>query len=323
MTASNFDDLKKKYWRIPLFFRFLQISPMYRKAFEHIHLGGDLPDAYNFAPMIKTAERFGDVWGLSFDDWWTQHGEHHLGVIEHIQPKIAARYYGISLASPDEVDDRHLRSVWKFDEDLQEYLNDEIIGNGNPDTMMLAIPVNGDPKLIEQQVLNLLRGELKKLPSGIRRRPRVKFLKNKVRQRTMEKCLFAVYRRAQFYDDVKLHQLGEAIDREYPPSDNKIGDTETLRIQTSDLLRKALFIAEWAAVGEFPNSSPHQRKPYKKYIQSTETFFDNTPIAGGKQVFREAKTRVKWSEVEKYDLKFDWAFIKQQIELGNIDPEFD
>ena len=51
--------------------------------------------------------------------------------------------------------------------------------------------------------------------------------------------------------------------------------------------------------------------------------FENTPIGDGKQVFREAKTRIKWSEVEKYDLKFDWAFIKQQLEMGNIDTELD
>lgn len=102
----------------------------------------------------------------------------------------------------------------------------------------------------------------------------------------MEQCLFSVYRRAQFYDGIKLHRLGKAIDREFQLSGNKLGDTEALRIQTSDLLRKALFIAKWAAVREFPNSIARDRKSHNKSVQTTESYFEDTTKGRGKQVVR-------------------------------------
>lgn len=311
MKRDDFYKFEAKNPKTTLFYRFLQVSPTYRMAYEHVYQQADLPDCHDYVRLLKSAERFGDVWGLSFKKWWFQHGQYWLDFINHIQPKVAARYYGLSLPSAQEMDEHHFRILGSFDEQLQSYKEDEFMPNGSPDTVMLAIPVNGDADMIEKHTIELLRGELRKLPEDIRRRSRIKFQKNKVRNLTLERFLFAVYTRALYFDDLKLHQLGARIDKEYPQTKRKVqSDSEEpperiIGIKTSELLRKALFVSEWAALSEFPVATKHDRVRNEK----------------AKMVGDEATGNRRLQLIEgPYNLSFDWRFIKDQIRAGNIDP---
>lgn len=305
----KFEGLNKK---ILLFYRFLQVSPTYRMAYEHVYQDAALPDCHDYVRLLKSAERFGDVWGLSFERWWFQHGQYWLDFINHIQPKVAARYYGLSLPSAEEMDEHHWRTLGSFNEQLQSYQHDEFLPNGSPDTVIMAIPVNGDAEVIEEHMIELLRNELQKLPETIRRRSRIKFQKNKVRRLSLEKFLYAVYTRALYFDDLKLHQLGSKIDKEYPQTkrkDESDSDEPPERIngiKASETLRKALFVSEWAALSEFPVTTRHDRVRDEKAKMVTDD-------ATGKQ-------RLQLIE-GSYNLSFDWRFIKDQIRAGNIDPQ--
>jgi hypothetical protein len=312
MKSDDFYRFEAINWKIPLFFRFLQVSPTYRMAYEHVYQQAALPDCHDYVRLLKSAERFGDVWGLSFKEWWFQHGQYWLDFINHIQPKVAARYYGLSLPSAQEMDEHHFRTLGSFDEQLQCYKEDEFMPNGSPDTVMLAIPVNGDADMIEKHTIELLQAELNKLPESIRRRSRIKFQKNKIRNLTLEKYLYAIYTRALYFDDLKLHQLGAKIDKEYPQtirkdeSDSDEPPERIIGIKTSELLRKALFVSEWAALSEFPVILKHDRIKNEK----------------AKMVLDEVtgKRRLQLID-EQYNLSFNWRFIKEQISAGKIDPE--
>ncbi|MEP1964253.1 hypothetical protein [Tateyamaria sp.] len=329
---SGFTAFMQKNWKIPLFYRFLQISPTYRMSYLSVFEQGPDPDCYDVVRMLNTAERFGNVWDLSFQDWWFKNGQHWLDAFPLNNPKVAAEIYGLSVASIDEWDLHHQKQLRQFYQQLDVHIAEEYMSKGAPDTLMLAVPMNGDHAEIERRLVALLRKQLKKIPETVRRKQRLQFLTNKIRQQTLKIYLYAVYCRAQGFPEKKLGRLAKRLEGKYPtdlfpnialgPDDQREKDRR-LEIQTSERLRKALYVSEWAAVGEFPRNKKHDRIRNNKYDLVLDDRLDEAVKENSDDNKELTKGQRKLKILGDYGLEFDWSFIQKQISAGKIDPDPD
>ena len=300
--TGYFQAISKQKWKVPLFYKFLQISPTYRMAHLYINGLGENPVQYDRDRLISTYKRFGDVWKLSLEEWWFKHGIHHLGTTTQPKSYIAAKITNLSLPSADEADLHHSRSISAVYDQLSNQFFYQHAMDGYPDIALIAVPLNGRQRDIQKDVQSLVGDTLRAVPQSVRRKKKVMFQVNKIRRASLEKYILAVHARAKY--GYKLKMLGDFLAKHYPQLGISLEgqDQRNLESQTSELLKKALYAAEWAGVGEFPKNTKHDRLR----VQSARW-----PEQGGKLEI----------DPPNYDLSFDWPFLKTAIANGLIVSE--
>ncbi len=263
-TEKYFANLNRNQGKIPLFYQFLQISPSYRAAHMHVEHGESEPNQYDFNRVLITYRDFGDVWANDYQTWWANSAHKKFDLTKKPEPETIFKLNTITAREFNDIDTPYLNLITRNDDSMYEYLTEKHLENGFPNLAVIAVPLDGEQAEIEANVIKLLRAEwaktnVKKATSKYR------FIKNKIRSLTLEKCIYSVHQRALNLDDGdrSLLTLGDQITEKFEHSEHRGSLVTTsgasLRSQTSNMLAKTLNIAENAARGEFPKSAKNRR----------------------------------------------------------------
>lgn len=255
LRASDFSMPKiyaEQDWRFQMFFEYLRISPSYNLASEcknEKELANRLGDSEWAARVWKTHSDIGNVYGVMYRDWWLSNGLRLFG-IHTAKPKTKL----IDKLNHSENGD-HRTSV----NNLDAYLAGEYQQQGQPDCVLVSIPLGQKRMTIMRQLRKLL-DEANQEPIY---QPKALYPLeiNKMRYRRLLAGLRLVYMQAARPDEELWRVATRArisinhgkLD---PNSDKKNAkDAESRRMLTimaSRLMRDTLIIAENAAQGRFP-----------------------------------------------------------------------
>jgi len=249
-------------WRYRQFFNYLQISPSYDLARRYVSkiardakkrdMGIEPEPMFalpaDFSKVLKTYEAFGDVTKTDFWDWWLERAQHELGI--SAEPELhelayVPRRIGIS--------DRDLREASKA---LRKYFRMLRPQEGEPASLVVAIPIHGDRKKILRSITPLI---VKALANSAERSEVARFqmIRDKSHEETIKQALRVVRARAS-RPDASLFEVGKrSISSVHAAA--KPGDYDKRRAleqQTSKYLQRALALAENAARGRFPSLAP-------------------------------------------------------------------
>lgn len=237
-------------WRHRSFFDFLQISPSYHLAHMLATSMVDNPVLpADFHEVVKTYDAFGDVWQTDFWHWWIRRAQHQFGL------KFPPRTHMLASMKPGEDCDQATLEIAR--QDLEQYLCADRLAEGKPGSVVLAIPLHLNRASILKEVSKLLdladRDSNANEASG-----QFKFIKNKVRQKTLDDARRVTWARAAL-PRKPLYVIGNrvGISRAYITDEGRKAAKDNRRdlmvIVTSRHLQRALFFSENAARGKFPN----------------------------------------------------------------------
>lgn len=338
-----FGNLFENEWRLQYFFHFLQISPSYRAA--HLHKTQKLaaPNQSDFSRVLRTYRDFGDVWSVDFKHWWLSNAKAHFESDMQPKPETLFNVNTITARGPDDIDRGANNMLRELDSKIHEYIANAHVKNGFPNLAVIAVPLDGSKREIKRYVRELLEAEWKKIKPA-KATSKFAFVQNKTRRLTLEKCLYAVHQHAinRANGDHSLLTLGIQISTKFKSStrhDSKEPPSnESIRSQTSNLLAKALNIAEWASVGEFPKTGAHDRTRTvrtdnlesflkdKKELREKERLriLENKDL-NIQQFYEQLRAQENTptdlhleDEPKTYDISFDYSFIAEQISEGRI-----
>jgi len=240
-------------WRHRIFFDFLQISPSYRLAHQvatggvvGLTTGRAIPR--DFLEVVKTYEAFGDVWQTDYWTWWVRRAQYQFGT--RFVPKV----HRLAVLQPgSEADQQTLGDAYEC---LDQYLSADRVVEGNPGSLVLAIPLHLDRKAILKEVLKQLDDALRAAAPD-HTGGQFEFLRNKIRSKTLDDARKVAWARAAS-PNKPLYVIGNRV--RIAPSyvteeglklrgDNR---RELMVIVVSRHLRRALVYSENAARGLFP-----------------------------------------------------------------------
>ncbi len=138
-------------WRFQMLFEYLRISPSYALANEcknENELAEKLGDRDWAARVWKTYTDIGNVDEVLYRDWWLRNGLKLFG-IETAKPKSekASR-----LDHDNSTSDVSLASA----KDLENYINGNYSQQGQPDSLLVSIPLGQKRTVIMRQLKRLL-----------------------------------------------------------------------------------------------------------------------------------------------------------------------
>ncbi len=338
-----FRNLFKSDWRIQYFFHFLQVSPSYQAAHLYKTKKAAAPNQADFPRVLDTYKNFGDVWSVDFKHWWLNGAKEHF--IQDMQPKPETLFTvkTFTTRGPDSFDIGAINMLRKLDCKIQGYVAGTHVENGCPNLAVIAVPLDGSKREIKRYVRELLEKEWAEI-KPVKPTTKYAFVQNKTRRLTMERCLYAVHQHAinRAEGNHSLLTVGTDISdkfksrRRHDP-DNLPSD-ESIRSQTSNLLSKALNIAEWASVGEFPKIeamertctvSPDNLESHlkdKKELREEERLriLENKGL-NIPQYYEQLRAQENTptdlqldDKPEIFETAFDYAFIAEQISKGRI-----
>lgn len=295
-------------------------------AHNHIVRNAEIPDQYDYTPLLNNYEKFGDVWSLNFQNWWYQKASQWMASTQNSAVGQVMAIGNIPLTSVTEFDLRHSKEIRAYGLQLEKYLVKEIIRNGFPDIALITMPLNGDRKHIQNVVRNLVDKQLNATPNSIRTKKRVMFLSNKIRQRTLEKYLYTVHEKAR--GNLRHWEVYKAVKDEFGPPDKESDQDNSSRMnsdmtsETSTRLKKALIIAEQAAVGVFPTEEKRERLKVASSRRTLAKIAEFNKIHASTEFKSESDHRAKLKQyvddADKYDISFDLKFIRAHIHWGKI-----
>lgn len=230
-------------WRYFAFFRLLQISPSYWLA--HQLTQGITPARLpaDFELVFNTYRMFEEVWSRPYWDWWFDIGQYRFGSDRPTTVRqLAATDRDVMLAGEplrelaDNVTDHYGRVLRRL---------------GLPATVLLSIPVDQKKDVILRQVGYLI--DVARAKQGASQsNASFPMLRNKVRDKTVDKAIRAVQARAEYPTrDTTLFALG--VRAKLSSAYVKRGKKEAMSQLVSRQLLYAYRLAENAARGRFPS----------------------------------------------------------------------
>ena len=342
-TNKYFSKLDLKHEKIHLFYQFLQISPSYRAAHMYVEHDADEPSQSDFDRVLITYRDFGDVWANDFQTWWSKYARNYFPSKPQYKPATIATLKTVLVREDNDQDVPYLRLVKESTRKVGAYIASTHVENGYPNLALIAVPLDGDKEKTESEVKKLLQAEWPKTKSN-ETAAKYSLQRNKIRALTLEKCLYAVHQYALNLDanDKSLVELGLKITKKYKHNKEKgVGGengNRILRSQTSNMLTKALNIAENAARGEFPKTEANERTcavktdnlashlKDKQELREEERlqFLENKNL-NIQQYFEQKNAQENTptdlpleDEPKTYEIKFDYDFIAGEIKNERI-----
>jgi len=251
-------------WRFQMFFEYLRISPSYNLASdckneaEFIKALGDKEKARK---VWKTYQDIGNVYGIFYRDWWLKNG---------------LRLFGTQTAKP--ITKTVLRLSHAKDnksniQNLIQYLETDYAKQGEPDSLLVSIPL-GQKRVKIMKQLKLLLDEAYKEPIY---EPKTiyQLTKNKVQYRRLLGGLRLTYFQCYKPKDAlwrvalraKISHSHGKLDPDSQTKDRTLNSSKkVLTFMASRLMTNTLLIAENAAQGNFPSVD-------ETSVKSFDTFY--------------------------------------------------
>ena len=228
------------------------ILKLYRDAEKPLTKQAERDVIKDFDRVLSTYDEYGDIFQCSFEEWWANRGLAIYGspYNKPIVKKIAGMSKG-ELYEP------------LFGRALEHYFHKQRVGEGNPPTLLLAVPLGQPKRQLLARISKLIDDEAVLLPSKSQRT-----IKPLAAKRLRSAPLFIMLRilmaRAQ-YPEIPLWRIGKhvGVSQKYAQIEitlnkKRLQDADAkihLSILTSRYLLKAKCVAEQAARGQFPSSS--------------------------------------------------------------------
>ena len=240
-----------QYW-----FEYLKLSPSYALAKKH-RLGTltakekkQLPK--DFADVLKTYDDFGDVHQQLFKLWWIERGLNLMGTPTK-QP------------SPQIIKTLSANSKKNDMDELNQYIHNEWKEIGQPNTLVLAIPLHIKRSRLMKEITQILSDSISNKPTQTK--AKYQLLQKKTHLNSLKVGIKVLWLRA-LRPEADLWRIGTEADvsktysREVDPTSTKKTTLtsqarQTLTIVTSRALLNATMVAENAARGIFPSNSKH------------------------------------------------------------------
>ena len=238
-------------WRFQMFFEYLRISPSYNLASEcknEAEFIKALGDKEKARKVWKTYQDIGNVYGIFYRDWWLKNG---------------LRLFGTQTAKP--ITKTVLRLSHAKDnksniQNLIQYLETDYAKQGEPDSLLVSIPLSQKRVKIMKQ-LKLLLDEAYKEPIY---EPKTiyQLTKNKMQYRRLLGGLRLAYFQCYKPKDAlwrvalraKISHSHGKLDPDSKTKDRTLNSSKkVLTFMASRLMTDTLLIAENAAQGNFPS----------------------------------------------------------------------
>ncbi len=240
-----------QYW-----FEYLKLSPSYMLAKKH-RLGTltanekkRLPK--DFADVLKTYDDFGDVHQQIFKLWWIKQGLSLMGTpTKQPTPEIITTLSANSNKNDVNELDKYIQTEWR-----------EI---GQPNALVLAIPLNIKRSRLIKEITQILSDSISNKP--VQPQAKYQLLQKKTHLNSLKVGIKVLWLRA-LQPDADLWRIGAEADisktysKEVDPKSTKKTTLtsqarQMLTIVTSRALLNATMVAENAARGIFPSNTKH------------------------------------------------------------------
>jgi len=198
LSSTDFTKPKlyaRQDWRFLVFFQYLRISPSYALALEcgsEQELAERLGSAERARKVWRTRCDMGDVFTILFRDWWQARGLALFG-IHTAKPRVV----GIRRLRPNEDPDERRKRVGAA---YRRFIEGRYKEQGNPDSVLISVPLGMKPALIVRQLKQLLATVQDEQPPEL---PIAAYAleENKLREARLLACLRLVYKRSARPDE--------------------------------------------------------------------------------------------------------------------------
>jgi len=241
-------------WRFQMFFEYLRISPSYNLASEcknEAEFIKALGNREKAKKVWRTYQDIGNVYGIFYRDWWLKNG---------------LKLFGTQTAKP--ITKTVLRLSHGKDnksniQNLIQYLETDYSKQGEPDSLLVSIPL-GQKRVKIMKQLKLLLDEAYKEPI-YEHQTIYKLTKNKMQYRRLLGGLRLVYFQCYKPKDAlwrvalraKISHSHGMLDPNSKDKDRSLNEHKrVLTFMASRLTRDTLIISENAAQGLFPSLQP-------------------------------------------------------------------
>ena len=254
----------KKTRRYEIFFEYLRVSPSYAmamKASNQSELAKRIGDDDRAARLWRTREDVGDVFSVMFKTWWKTRGLDLFGVhSKKPEPEAVAVLDAIETA-------RTSRGAM---EALYGFIKGSYREQGHPDSVLISIPLGQTRLQTNRQIGKILADIEAEHPPHLPA-PKYELVQNKIQDDRMMLGLELLFIRAAFPSveiwraaaKAKISATYAHIDPAAQKKDAKSGEARrNLTIMALRLQKETLTIAENAALGIFPSTSPIEILPF-------------------------------------------------------------
>jgi hypothetical protein len=241
-----------------LMIEFLRISPSYELARKARLEGLSKEDKKilpkDFDQVLRTFDEFGDLTTIRFDDWWLTKGIYIYGT-EHAKPKVRL----IANVEIDEDIDP------AFHRALDHHFKVARPEEGKSPALILSVPLGINKRTVLSQISKLIDESQVDIPVKAKKSARPLDAK-RLRKNALLMSVNILWRKAKD-PEMELWRLG-VLSKVSPKNlDGLDAKTQKLTVKTADqriktailtsrALKKAKQIAEQAARGRYPNSTP-------------------------------------------------------------------
>lgn len=213
----------------------------------------------DFDRVLKTYDEYGDLTQISFRDWWLGAG---LDIYAHDHEVFHVTRFG--RLERDEQDGKNILN------NLERYLKQSRVSQNNPPTIFVAIPLGMTKRKALAQLSYIIDHE--QVPVIVKaQKPKRPFTAKRLHQDTLRKYLNVLKGRA-IDPELPLWKLGlkcnissknkDSITADAKPNNKNVDQRLVLAVLTSRALKKAIYIAEHAARGDFPLNTKRQVPEY-------------------------------------------------------------
>ena len=204
----------------------------------------------DFERVLATYDVYGDIYQISFEDWWLNTGLAIYGV-DHQKPQVRQ----IALIDEHEQIEPQNHHV------LDDYFNKPRMLEGLPPALLLSVPLNMNKKYLLTQVSKLIDRNIQRRPNH----PPQKAYKRLAAKRLRSEPLFKMLRLFMYkacYADMEQWRIAvkinlsptysQSLNEHSKQSSLNTADRYNLNVLTTRMLAKAKYCAEHAARDVFP-----------------------------------------------------------------------
>ena len=258
-----------------LWMEYLAISPSYELARRY--RAGALTEEdqqrlpVDFDTVLAVYDDLGDVQRVSFLDWWSERGLNVFGY-EGSKPRVRR------------IDTLHSNRHRRAAERVQSFIEADWTEQGQPNAMLVSIPVGLSKTQITRQLGKLLARygeEQRVLPEPVSKYP---LLGTRQRKDTLFRYLFVIWVRCAMPRQALWRvgaraRVSDTYSRELDASarivhGEQVYDRSVLAVLTSRAWSRGLALAENAARGRFPSSD----QPEHSVVPDTHELWDMMAI---------------------------------------------
>ena len=241
-----------QYW-----FEYLRLSPSYELArryrLEKLSATDKKRLPKDFDQVLKVFDDFGNLQQQLFKPWWVKTGLTLMGTpTKRPTPKSVAKL----TSNKDQK---------KVLENVEKYLRNDWVEIGEPETLLLAIPLNIKRSRLMTEITQILSDSISNKPTQVK--AQYQLLRKKTHLQTLKIGIKTLWIRA-LRPDGELWRIG--AETEISKTYSKEVDAKTIKktvltsqarqmltIMTSRALLNATMVAENAARGIFPSNAKH------------------------------------------------------------------